>query len=179
MKALRSNGRPRTLSPRLVSRLESGPLATELERQGPHTPPDRETPVNMLEGIRSRESSRAGTLGDLLRRVAFAQLPSRFYGLLQLCVPLAGQLWLAGWHRSAGWCLAASSFGLWALAQQRLEGHADATAPDGTLAVRFRRGWQLLRRAAAVVGSLTALVLFAEAFAQLMATVFNCPGCAG
>lgn len=133
----------------------------------------------MLEGIHARESNRSGTLGDLVRRLAFAQLPSRFYAVLQLCVPLAAQLWLAGWHRAAGWCFAASSFGVWALAQQRLEGHADAVAPDQTPAVRLRRGWQFVRRTAAVLGSLSALVLLAEAFAQLMARVFNCPGCAG
>src|SRR5437868_6516107 len=42
------------------------------------------------------------TLGDLLRRMAYAQLPSRFYSVLQICAPLAVEAWLRGWHRSAG-----------------------------------------------------------------------------
>lgn len=135
--------------------------------------------MDTLQGIHSQASRGSATLGDLVRRTAFAQVPSRFYGVLQFCTPLAVQLWRAGWHRTAGCCLAASSFGLWALAQQRLEGHADTALPERTPTLRVRRGWQLARRIAAVVGSLTTLVLVAEAFAQLIAKLFNCPGCAG
>lgn len=135
--------------------------------------------MNTLEANHSRASSGSATLGDLLFRVAFAQLPSRFYGLLQLCMPVAIQFWTAGWHRTAGWFFAASSFGLWALAQQRLAGHADAGATERTPTARWRRVWQIIWRGSAVVASLTTFVLVGEAFAQLMARVFNCPGCAG
>lgn len=144
-----------------------------------HTPNDGEAGVNTIEGIHSPASSGNATLGDLLRRVAFAQLPRRFYRLLQLCMPAAVQLWRDGWRRTALWFFAASMFGLWALAQQRLEGHADEGVLMRMPQVRFPRAWQLLRRGAAVLGSVTTLVLAAEAFTQLMATVFNCPGCAG
>ena len=119
---------------------------------------------------------RDATLDVLLRRFAFAQLPSRFYLVLQVSAPLAIQAWQFGWHRTAGWMFALGSFGVWAIAQQRLQGHADLlseTAPPPS------RMWRVLRRTAAIATGLTAGLLLAEGFVQIMARIFICPGCAG
>lgn len=118
------------------------------------------------------------TLYALFRRLAHVELPSRFAALLQLCAPLAIQCWTAGWHRTAGWLGVASMFGIWALAQQRLVGHSDELVP-ATVSSRSQRRWRRLRSGAAVIGSIATLVLVLEAFAQVMAGVFKCPGCAG
>src|SRR5438105_10970016 len=119
-----------------------------------------------------------GTLGALMRRVVGAEVPTRFYALLQVSLPLAWQCWTWGWRRSAGWLLVASAFGIWALAQQRIDGYVD----DG-LVVPIRKGWssawRTLRVVAAAIGCLTTLALVLEGFAQLMAGVFKCPGCSG
>ena len=119
------------------------------------------------------------TLGDILRRAAYAQLPGRFYGVLQLCAPLSVQLWLTGSHRIAGWLFAASAFGAWALAQQHINGYADEFPPLAEQDVPVSRGWRVLRGASAAIGSAAALALLGDAFIRLMATLFHCPGCAG
>jgi hypothetical protein len=119
---------------------------------------------------------RDATLDVLLRRFAFAQLPSRFYSLLQVSAPLAVQAWTFGWHRTAGWMFALGAFGVWAIAQQRIQGHADLlaeTAPEPS------RMWRVLRRTAAIAAGLTAGALVAEGFVQILSLIFNCPGCAG
>lgn len=124
----------------------------------------------------AHEAPRDATLDVLLRRFAFAQLPSRFYSLLQVSAPLAIQAWTLGWHRTAGWLFTLAAFGIWAIAQQRLQGHADLlaeTAPEPS------RMWRVLRRTAAIVTGLSAGLLLAEGFVQIMARIFNCPGCAG
>jgi hypothetical protein len=119
------------------------------------------------------------TLAAVLRKAAYAQLPGQFYGLLQVCAPLSVQLWHWGWHRSAGWAILASVFGIWALAQQRLEGYEDA----GELAPRVtgagRRMWRVVRTVTAVVGCSAAAVLAVEGFVRLLSFAFHCPGCAG
>jgi hypothetical protein len=94
-------------------------------------------------------------------------------------VPLAFQLWSWGWHRTAGWLAVASAFGVWALAQQRLEGHAEADDAQLSATSPLRQAWRVARRVAAVGGSLITLALLLEGFTQLMAIVFKCPGCAG
>jgi hypothetical protein len=71
---------------------------------------------------------------------------------------------------------ALGSFGVWAIAPQRLQGHADLlseTAPPPS------RMWRVLRRTAAIATGLTAGLLLAEGFVQIMARIFICPGCAG
>lgn len=117
------------------------------------------------------------TLGDIFRRTAYAQLPSRFHQGVQLLVPLAVQLAMAGWYRTAGWLLVASAFSLWAIAQQRLTGYVDAYPPD--LAPAAQRWWGRLRKVTAGAGMLLATILVAETFAQFLAGIFGCPGCAG
>ena len=135
--------------------------------------------MKTIDEIQGTGSISDPTLGAILQRAAYAQLPSRFYALLQACLPLAVQCWTCGWHRTAGWLVVLSAFGIWALAQQQIEGYEDAV--DVTLA--GTRGsaplWRALRKVGAVVGSLTALALLLEGFAQVMAGVFQCPGCSG
>jgi hypothetical protein len=133
---------------------------------------------NRADAVTGMSGANGDTLGDLSRRTAFAQLPSRFHLGLQLCAPLAIQLWHGGWHRTAGWLLVVSSFSLWAIAQQRLHGHADDLSFNPPSPSATRR-WHFVRRTAAGVGLLIGGILAAEAFTQLMAVVFKCPGCAG
>lgn len=121
----------------------------------------------------------ADSLSDLLRRFAYAQLPSRFHTIAQLGFPLAYQLWSWGWHRTAGWLTALALFSLWALAEQHLTGRADSEVHPVSGESRGRAAWRFLRRASAAAGSLLSLTLILEAFAQIMASVFKCPGCAG
>src|SRR5438034_11158043 len=124
--------------------------------------------VNSLDQTRAAKQASEPTLGSFLQRAAFAQLPARFYGLLQVSLPFAFQFWTWGWRRTAGWLVVASAFGLWALAQQQLEGYADADGlplPASWFPLRL---WRLARGAAAVLGSLITLGLLLEGFAQLM-----------
>ena len=119
------------------------------------------------------------SLSDLLRRFAYAQLPSRFHTLAQLGFPLAYQAWSWGWHRTAGWLTTLALFSLWALAEQHLTGRADSevrAVPDSSA---NGTAWKVLRRVSATAGSLLVLTLSLEAFAQFMAHAFKCPGCAG
>ncbi|HEY9225643.1 MAG TPA: hypothetical protein VIP11_03280 [Gemmatimonadaceae bacterium] len=119
------------------------------------------------------------SLSDLLRRLAYAQLPGRFHTLVQLGLPLAYQLWSWGWPRTAGWLTALALFSLWALAEQRLTGRADSEVIPVSSDPKRGKAWRLVRRVTATGSSILALSLLLEAFAQLMATVFKCPGCAG
>ncbi len=126
----------------------------------------------------SARSHDDSTLGALLEKIAYAEVPSRFYALLQACAPLAVQAWMIGWHRIAGWLVAATAFGLWGLAQQHVEGYADLldTPSSGRATMRM---WRVVRRGAAVAGTLVALLLVLEGFARILSGVFKCPGCAG
>lgn len=132
-----------------------------------------------METTRSLNAGRSSeeTLGTLARRAVAAQLPSRFYAVLQICFPFAIQAWSWGWHRTAGWLTAASLFGLWAIFQQHLEGYFDdgVDVPPRATA----RGVKILRAVAASTGTVLVLGLTLEAFAQLMAVLFKCPGCSG
>jgi hypothetical protein len=120
------------------------------------------------------------TLGAILRRFAYSQVPSRFYASLQLCAPMAIQAWVSGWHRTAGWCVAASLFGLWGIAQQRVAGYSDESPQSGHADMASpRRSWRFVRRFAAATGIGLGVLLASEAFIQFLAHVFNCPGCAG
>src|SRR5262245_56933103 len=118
------------------------------------------------------------TLPELLKRVAYAEVPARFYIVLQVCVPFAVQFWAWGWHRTAGWLGVASEFGVWALAQQRIIGYSD----DGAIqppASPGRRLWRFIRGAAAAAATIGTVILSLEADLQIMQGVFKCPGCAG
>ena len=125
---------------------------------------------------RQSPAGRNETLGDMLRRVAYVQLPSRFYAALQVGLPLAYQFWQWGMTRAAGWCLVASAFGLWGLSQQHVEGAAEA---ELIAYPSSRRLWRLTRWVAAAAGGIIAVGLILEGFAQVLSVVFKCPGCSG
>lgn len=111
------------------------------------------------------------TLVALLRSVAYTRLPTQFYQLLQLAIPFAVQFWSYGLHRTAGWMIVVSLFGLWALCVKRLEG---ADEHD----VRF--AWPRIGRSLTKgLGGALAGILAIEAVIRFMAFVFRCPGCAG
>jgi hypothetical protein len=111
------------------------------------------------------------TLGALLRSVAYHQLPTQFYQLLQLAIPFAIQFWMWGWKRSAGWLVVVSLFGLWALFEQRV----DALGERSPRPLWARIGRRIAGASAALLGVGLAL----EGFVQLMHLVIGCPGCAG
>jgi len=119
------------------------------------------------------------SLSDLLRRFAYAQLPSRFHTLAQLGFPLAYQAWSWGWHRTAGWLTTLALFSLWALAEQHVTGRADSEVRAVADSSAKETAWKVVRRVSATAGSLLVLTLSLEAFAQFMAHAFKCPGCAG
>src|SRR4051812_1410569 len=104
------------------------------------------------------------TLGELLQKTAHAKLPSQFYGLLQICLPLAYQSWTWGFHRTAGWMIVVSAFGLWALGQQHLMGHAESPEGAQSSPPAIRNLWKAIRGGAAVIASAGAFALFLEAF---------------
>jgi hypothetical protein len=135
--------------------------------------------MTTIDDVRVVDSTSAATLGDILRRAVYAQLPSRFYGALQLSVPLAAQFWTWGWRRTAGWLVVGSAFGIWALAQQKIVGYAEAGDVDLVAAGTPDLLWRVARSVGGAVGSLTALALLLEGFAQVMAAVYKCPGCSG
>jgi hypothetical protein len=132
----------------------------------------------MSDVVRRQTVVRELTLPELLKRVAYAEVPSRFYAVLQVCAPFAVQFWAWGWHRTAGWLGVASVFGLWALAQQRVIGYSDDGADQPPASSR-RRLWRFTRGAAAAAGTIGTAILVLEGFVQIMAGVFKCPGCAG
>ena len=114
------------------------------------------------------------TLGALLRSVAYTRLPNQFYQLLQLAIPFAVQFWSYGLHRTAGWMIVVSLFGLWALCVKRLD-----EAVEGGVENR-RSAWARIGRAVfSGAGGALAACLALEGFVQFMSYVFRCPGCAG
>ena len=111
------------------------------------------------------------TLDALLKSIAAAQMPSRFYHLLHFAFPWALQLWVWGWHRAAAWMFALGFFAVWALCEKRHK--AQALIGDEAILNGFFRSV-----AAAVAGATTAVLLL-DGFVQLLKVLFKCPGCAG
>jgi hypothetical protein len=96
----------------------------------------------------------------VLRQAVRAELPARFYQLLQLAVPFAVQFALGGRWRWAAWGAATSAFGIWGLCVQRHDHGADA-------------GWRLqalrvCRVACGTLAAVVALALMLEAFLHVM-----------
>ena len=111
------------------------------------------------------------TLDALLKAIAAAQMPSRFYQLLHFAIPWAIQLWAWGWYRAAGWMFALGFFAAWALCEKR---RASAVLTDWR--DTLNSGFRIL---SAVLAGLTSAVLLVEGFVQLLKIMFSCPGCAG
>ncbi len=111
------------------------------------------------------------TLDELLHSVAYTRLPSQFYQVLQLALPAAAELWSLGWHRSAGWMIVVSLYGIWALCAKRLDEMETDRRPSPWLTI----GRSVTKGA----GIALAGVLGIEGLVRILALVFRCPGCAG
>jgi hypothetical protein len=116
------------------------------------------------------------TLGALLRDVARAELPARFYQLLQLALPLAVQAWIAGWPRIAGWLVVISAYGIWALCEQRIEEDSEPEVGEPRPSPMWVRA---LRKWAGAIAVLMAAALVLEGFLHLLSIGFACGRCAG
>ena len=118
------------------------------------------------------------TLPNLLRSFAFGHLPTRFYQMLQVALPLSAQAWLLGFPRVAGWLLMLSAFGIWALAAHRME--RDSLAADVyDVPAQPSKLARVARRLAGFTAGALAGGLAIEAVVKLLSFVFRCPGCAG
>jgi hypothetical protein len=99
-----------------------------------------------------------------------------------LGVPWSVQFLLWGWRRSAALMVVLSTFGLWALCEQALDGgHAIAADAGHAIAPRSLKRTLLRagRRVAGFVAGATATMLLFELFVRVMFAVIRCPGCAG
>lgn len=133
----------------------------------------------MIERAKQPSSLLEPTLGNLLRETAYARMPARFYWLLQTCVPWALQAWAWGWPRTAGWLGVASTFGLWAIAEQHITGYAAAIDSFESRATTRLQLWRAVRAGASFVGIVGSGVMLIDLFLQLLSATFKCPGCAG
>ena len=101
------------------------------------------------------------TLGALATRVVRNTVPRRLYQILHLALPIAIDLGMRGWWRSAGWSLAIAAFGAWGLADRWL---AESGADDPG-----RARW--VRVARVIAGTLAVvppIVLLLNAFLNLL-----------
>ena len=133
----------------------------------------------MRERAKQPPSLTEPTLGNLLRETAYARMPARFYWLLQTCVPWALQAWMWGWPRTAGWLGVASIFGLWAIAEQHIEGYAEAMDSVESGSSTHLQMWRAVRAGTAFVGIVGGGFILVDLFLQLLSAAFKCPGCAG
>jgi len=120
------------------------------------------------------------TLGRALRSIAGAQLPTRFYQILQLGLPAAAQFWIWGMVRTSGWAVVIAAFGAWALFEQRLQAEAMFSDDIPNLGQPAPHRWVRTGRAiSAALGAVLALGLTLELFARVVNPVLQCLGCAG
>lgn len=101
------------------------------------------------------------TLGGMLRSVARAELPARYYQLLQLAFPLAGEFVALHWWRPAGWAFAVGAFGAWALVEQYLQREMEFGTQRHAVA-------RAARAVAGLAAGGTALLLALELFLRLL-----------
>ena|SRR5579885_2024756 len=122
--------------------------------------------------IASGASESEPTLGALVHTIAHRRLPTQFYQLLQLAIPIAIQMASLGYYRLAGWLVVASVFGIWALCVKHVE---DTESIGG----RPSHWYQVGRSLAKGVGGALAAALVVDGLIQFLMLVFRCPGCAG
>jgi len=111
------------------------------------------------------------TLDELLHSAAYTGMPTQFYQLLQLAIPLAAELWSIGWHQSAGWMALISLYGLWALCAKRI----DEAEPEARVSRWLRVGRSVTKGAGLALGG----VVGVAAIMKVLSWAFHCPGCAG
>jgi hypothetical protein len=118
-----------------------------------------------------------GTLPAALRSLSLTQLPSRFYLVLQVAVPMAFQFGSWGWRRAAASMVVVSAFGVWALCEQRIDQSrgSDEAMSNPAPGALFR----LLHTVAGVIAGLTGAGLVVDAIIRFLSVGFRCPGCAG
>jgi hypothetical protein len=101
------------------------------------------------------------TLGALASRFVRTAVPRRLYQLFHLALPVAIDVAMRGWWRSAGWALALAAFGAWGLADRWLaDARSDRPAHVGLIRV--------VRVIAGTLAALPPLALLLEAFLRLL-----------
>jgi len=111
------------------------------------------------------------TLDELLHSAAYTGLPTQFYQLLQLAIPLAAELWSIGWHQSAGGMALVRLYGMWALFAKRI----DEAEADERLSRWLTIGRRLTKSAGLALGG----VLGALAILRLFGVLFHGLCCSG
>ena len=101
------------------------------------------------------------TLAALATRLVRTAVPRRLYQVFSLALPVAIDLAMRGWWRSAGWSLAIASFGAWGLADHWM---AESAADNPTRA----RWVRVVRVVAGALAALPPVVLVLEAFLRLL-----------
>lgn len=101
------------------------------------------------------------TLGELATRFVRTTVPRRLYQVLHLALPVAIDVALRGWWRTAGWSLAIAAFGAWGLADQWVA----ESAADNPQRARWVR---VVRAGAGVLAAAPPIVLLLEAFLRLL-----------
>jgi hypothetical protein len=107
------------------------------------------------------EAAPEPTLGALATRFVRTTVPRRLYQLLHLALPVAIDVALRGWWRTAGWSLAIAAFGAWGLADRWLS----ESAADNASRARWVRPVRVI---AGVLAAVPPIVLLLEAFLRLL-----------
>lgn len=113
--------------------------------------------VNAANGDQRSEP----TLAALATRFVRTTVPRRLYQVFSLVLPIAVDLAMRGWWRSAGWSLAIASFGAWGLADHWMA----ESAADNPSRARWVR---VVRVLAGTLATVPPIVLVLEAFLRLL-----------
>jgi hypothetical protein len=103
------------------------------------------------------------TLNELLHSAAYTGLPTQFYQLLQLAIPLAAELWSVGWHQAAGWMALISLYGMWALCAKRI----DEAEPEERLSPWLRVGRSITKVGGLALGGILGIAAILRVFSVL------------
>jgi hypothetical protein len=101
------------------------------------------------------------TFEELCRALAAGHLPTRFYQLLHLALPIGVQLWLWGWPRLALLMFTVTAFAVWALCEKHR---------NGPNAHRSRRLLAGIRHVAAATAIIIGGSLALETFVRVLAS---------
>lgn len=107
------------------------------------------------------ETAPEPTLGEVATRFVRTTVPRRLYQLLHLALPVAVDVALRGWWRTAGWSLAIAAFGAWGLADRWLA----ESAADNPSRARWVRAVRVIAGGFAAVPP---ILLLLEAFLRLL-----------
>ena len=76
----------------------------------------------IVEPLTATKSDSQATLEDLCRAFAAGHLPTRFYQLLHIALPIGIQLWQWNWPRLALLMFTVTAFAVWALCEKHRHG---------------------------------------------------------